>query len=109
MLDAVAGVQPQSETVWRQADRYEVPRISFVNKMDRVGASLDRTMDTLRHRLAANPVAIQLPLGSESSFRGVLDLMNCKAFVYSSGETRPRKKGLCPTRSRNVSLSTGTP
>lgn len=96
VLDAVAGVQPQSETVWRQADRYEVPRICFVNKMDRVGASLDRTMDTLRHRLAANPVAIQLPLGSESSFRGVLDLMNCKAFVYSSGENTPPEEGPVP-------------
>ncbi len=96
VLDAVAGVQPQSETVWRQADRYEVPRICFVNKMDRVGASLDRTMDTLRHRLAANPVAIQLPLGSESSFRGVLDLMNCKAFVYSSGENTPPQEGPVP-------------
>ena len=96
VLDAVAGVQPQSETVWRQADRYEVPRICFVNKMDRVGASLDRTMDTLRHRLAANPVAIQLPLGSESSFRGVLDLMNCKAFVYSGGENTPPEEGPVP-------------
>ena len=96
VLDAVAGVQPQSETVWRQADRYEVPRICFVNKMDRVGASLDRTMDTLRHRLAANPVAIQLPLGSESTFRGVLDLMNCKAFVYSSGENTPPEEGPVP-------------
>ena len=96
VLDAVAGVQPQSETVWRQADRYKVPRICFVNKMDRVGASLDRTMDTLRHRLAANPVAIQLPLGSESSFRGVLDLMNCKAFVYSSGENTPPEEGPVP-------------
>ena len=91
VLDAVAGVQPQSETVWRQADRYEVPRICFVNKMDRVGASLDHTMDTLRHRLAANPVAIQLPLGSESSFRGVLDLMNSRSIVYSGDDDTPEE------------------
>ena len=91
VLDAVAGVQPQSETVWRQADRYEVPRICFVNKMDRVGASLDHTMDTLRHRLAANPVAIQLPLGSESSFRGVLDLMNNRSIVYSGDDDSPEE------------------
>ena len=91
VLDAVAGVQPQSETVWRQADRYEVPRICFVNKMDRVGASLDHTMDTLRHRLAANPVAVQLPLGSESSFRGVLDLMHCKSLVYSGDGDAPEE------------------
>ena len=96
VLDAVAGVQPQSETVWRQADRYEVPRICFVNKMDRVGASLDHTMDTLRHRLSANPVAIQLPLGAESSFRGVLDLMNSKAFVYSDGENGPPEEAPVP-------------
>ena len=95
VLDAVAGVQPQSETVWRQADRYEVPRICFVNKMDRVGASLDHTMDTLRHRLAANPVAIQLPLGSESSFRGVLDLMNCRSLVYSE-DNEPPEEGPVP-------------
>lgn len=91
VLDAVAGVQPQSETVWRQADRYEVPRICFVNKMDRVGASLDHTMDTLRHRLAANPVAIQLPLGTESSFRGVLDLMNSRSIVYSGDDDTPEE------------------
>ena len=96
VLDAVAGVQPQSETVWRQADRYEVPRICFVNKMDRVGASLDRTMDTLRHRLGANPVAVQLPLGTESSFCGVLDLMNSKAIVYSRGEDAPPEEGPVP-------------
>ena len=86
VLDAVAGVQPQSETVWRQADRYHVPRICFVNKMDRVGASLDRTMDALKHRLGANPVATQLPLGEESSFRGILDLLHCKALVYTDGD-----------------------
>ena len=75
VLDAVAGVQPQSETVWRQADTYKVPRICFVNKMDRVGASLERTIDSIKRRLHANPVAIQIPIGSEVAFRGVGDLL----------------------------------
>jgi elongation factor G len=82
VLDAVAGVQPQSETVWRQADRYHVPRICFVNKMDRTGASFDRVIDTIRHRLKGNPVAIQCPVGSEGTFHGVLDLIEGKAFLY---------------------------
>ena len=86
VLDAVAGVQPQSETVWRQADRYHVPRICFVNKMDRVGADVDRTMDMLKRRLAANPVAVQLPIGSESSFTGIIDLLEGKALVFLNGE-----------------------
>jgi elongation factor G len=96
VLDSVAGVQPQSETVWRQADRYEVPRICFVNKMDRVGASLDRTIETLKHRLAANAVAIQLPLGSESSFRGVLDLMHERALIYSDSDSMVPEEGPVP-------------
>jgi elongation factor G len=68
VLDAVAGVQPQSETVWRQADTYKVPRIAFVNKMDRVGASYERTIESMKRRLRANPVPIQLPIGEEDSF-----------------------------------------
>src|SRR5512142_1563001 len=71
IFDAVQGVEPQSETVWRQADRYGVPRICFVNKMDRVGASYDYSIDSIRQRLGANPIAMQLPIGSESSFAGV--------------------------------------
>ena len=82
VLDAVAGVQPQSETVWRQADRYNVPRICFVNKMDRVGADFERTVDTMRHRLMANPVPVQLPLVIEDTFEGIVDLMDCRAHVY---------------------------
>ena len=73
VLDAVAGVQPQSETVWRQADTYNVPRICFVNKMDRVGASYERTIESVRRRLKGNPVAVQIPLGAEDQFRGVVD------------------------------------
>ncbi len=82
VFDAVQGVEPQSETVWRQADRYHVPRICFVNKMDRVGASYERTIDMVRERLGANPLAMQLPIGSESSFRGVVDLLTEKAYVW---------------------------
>ena len=82
VLDAVAGVQPQSETVWRQADTYKVPRIAFVNKMDRVGASYERTIDSMRRRLQANPVAIQLPMGEEDQFQGVIDLIGGRSFQY---------------------------
>src|SRR5512139_3439995 len=76
IFDAVQGVEPQSETVWRQADRYNVPRICFVNKMDRVGASYERTIEMIRQRLGANPVPIQMPIGVEASFRGVVDLFD---------------------------------
>ncbi len=82
VFDAVAGVEPQSETVWRQADRYHVPRICFVNKMDRVGADFQRTVDSIAHRLKANPVAIQIPIGGEDSFRGVVDLVDEKAYLF---------------------------
>ncbi|MCD6555096.1 MAG: elongation factor G [Anaerolineae bacterium] len=82
VFDAVAGVEPQSETVWRQADRYGVPRICFVNKMDRVGANFWRTVEMIRERLAANPVAIQIPIGVEGSFRGVVDLLEMQALIY---------------------------
>mgnify|MGYP005844144765 CR=1 FL=1 len=83
VFDAVAGVEPQSETVWRQADRYQVPRICFVNKMDRVGASFERTIEMIVDRLGANPLPIQLPLGVEDSFKGVIDLFSMKAFVFT--------------------------
>ena len=79
---AVGGVEPQSETVWRQADRYKVPRIAFVNKMDRAGADFERAVEMMRTRLAANAVPIQLPLGSEDMFAGVIDLINMKAIRY---------------------------
>ena len=82
VFDGVAGVEPQSETVWRQADRYDVPRICFVNKMDRAGADLDRTVAMIRERLGAQPVVVQLPLGIEASFRGVIDLLEERAWVY---------------------------
>ncbi len=82
VFDAVAGVEPQSETVWRQADKYHVPRICFVNKMDRTGANFDRTVDMIKERLGAKPVPIQLPIGTEDRFRGIVDLMENKAVMY---------------------------
>src|SRR5512136_533881 len=91
VFDAVAGVEPQSETVWRQADRYGVPRICFVNKMDRLGASYERTIDMIRQRLGANPVAVQIPIGSEDLFQGIVDLIERQAIMYCGEEhTEPR-------------------
>ncbi len=83
ILDAVAGVEAQSETVWRQADKYHVPRICFINKMDRVGADFNRTVDMIEERLRARPVALHQPIGSESSFKGMFDLVNKKALIFS--------------------------
>ena len=82
VFDSVAGVEPQSETVWRQADKYGVPRMCFVNKMDRVGANFYRCVDMIVDRLGANPLVLQLPLGSESNFKGVVDLILMKAIVW---------------------------
>jgi elongation factor G len=82
VFDAVNGVEPQSETVWRQADRYRVPRIAFVNKMDRVGADFFGTIEQMRTKLRANPVAVQIPLGTEDAFLGVVDLIEGCAYVY---------------------------
>jgi elongation factor G len=82
IFDAVAGVEPQSETVWRQADRYGVPRICFVNKMDRPGADLERTIRMIEDRLQAKPLAVQLPIGAEAGFQGMLDLLTRKAWTF---------------------------
>jgi elongation factor G len=82
VFDSVAGVEPQSETVWRQADKYRVPRICFVNKMDRIGANFKRTFDQIISKLQGNPVAIQLPIGAEDKFAGVVDLIRMKAITY---------------------------
>jgi len=82
VFDAVSGVEPQSETVWRQADKYRVPRICFVNKMDRIGADFKRTLEQITTKLQGNPVAIQLPIGSEDKFKGVVDLVRMKAITY---------------------------
>ena len=82
VFDAVQGVEPQSETVWRQADRYGVPRICFINKMDRVGASYERSIESIRDRLGANPIPVQLPVGSEGDFQGVVDLFEMNAILW---------------------------
>jgi len=83
VFDAVHGVEPQSETVWRQADKYGVPRICFVNKMDKMGADFEHAVDTIRKRLNARPVAIQIPIGQEAKFKGVIDLISMKAIVWN--------------------------
>ena len=82
LFDSVAGVEPQSETVWRQADKYRVPRIAYINKMDRIGADFSRGVQTMIDRLGANPVPVQLPIGAEADFRGIVDLIGMKAVIY---------------------------
>jgi elongation factor G len=82
LFDSVAGVEPQSETVWRQADKYHVPRIAFINKMDRIGADFDMSIQTMIDRLGAHPVPVQLPIGAEADLRGIIDLVGMKAIIY---------------------------
>ena len=82
VFDAVAGVEPQTETVWRQADKYSVPRMCFVNKMDRIGADFGRTVSMIRDRLDAVPAVVQLPIGVEGTFCGVVDLLRMEALVW---------------------------
>ncbi len=86
VLCSVGGVQPQTETVWRQADRYKIPRIIFINKMDRTGANFYRVHDQVRDRLRANAIAIQLPIGSENEFRGIVDLVKMSAYIYTNDQ-----------------------
>jgi elongation factor G len=83
VFDAVHGVEPQSETVWRQADKYGVPRFCFINKMDKMGADFEHAVDTIRKRLNARPVAIQIPIGQEAAFKGVVDLIQMKAIIWN--------------------------
>src|SRR5947199_5643445 len=82
VFDGVAGVEPQSETVWRQADKYGVPRICFINKLDRAGASFERSFNSILTRLGANPVALQIPIGLEDQFKGVVDLIAMKGLIW---------------------------
>ena len=96
VFDAVQGVEPQSETVWRQADRYGVPRICFVNKMDRVGASYERTIESIKDRLGANPIPMQLPIGFEATFRGVVDLLTMTAVQWEDDLGREPKHSDIP-------------
>ncbi|HQN05320.1 MAG TPA: elongation factor G [Anaerolineaceae bacterium] len=86
VFDATQGVEPQSETVWRQADRYGVPRICFINKMDRIGASYEESVDSIRRRLGANPIPMQIPIGTEGNFRGVVDLLTREAMVWEDAQ-----------------------
>ena len=96
VFDAVAGVEPQSETVWRQADRYSVPRICFINKMDRAGANFWGTLDQIKERLGANPLPIQLPIGLESGFQGVIDLIDQEALTFGASANDPIVRGPIP-------------
>ena len=82
LFDSVSGVQPQTETVWRQGDKYKVPRICFVNKMDKAGADFEHVIETIRKRLGARPVATQIPIGAEAKFKGVVDLIEMKAILW---------------------------
>src|SRR5229473_6722288 len=105
VFDAVAGVEPQSETVWRQADKYAVPRICFVNKMDRTGASFERTLQMIVDRLGANPVPVQIPMGSESGYRGVIDLLEQKALTFGDKPTDPVTEGPIPEEFKDAAIS----
>jgi len=96
VLDAVAGVEAQSETVWRQADRYKVPRICFINKMDRVGADFYHTVSMMDERLQANAVPIQMPWGKESQFKGVINLIDGKAWLFSDDVNVPPAESPVP-------------
>lgn len=93
VFESVSGVQPQSETVWRQADKHNVPRMCFINKMDRLGADFDFAVGTIKDKLNANPVPIQIPIGSEANFKGLVDLIHMKAYVYEEGDipTEPKE------------------
>lgn len=96
VFDSVAGVEPQSETVWRQADKYRVPRICFVNKMDRIGASFERTVAMIIDRLGVKPAVIQLPIGAESDFQGIIDLVENKAIIWTDDLGRDRQETEIP-------------
>lgn len=102
VFDAVQGVEPQSETVWRQADRYSVPRICFVNKMDRIGASFERTIDSIKTRLGANALPLQYPIGSESGFKGVVDLLNNRAIYYDDEFGREERYAEVPEELKEI-------
>ena len=104
VLCAVGGVQPQSETVWRQANKYGVPRMAFVNKMDRTGANFDKVVEQLKSRLGAYPVPMQLPIGAEENFEGVVDLIKMKSIIWDMSQpghvVRVRRSPGCISSSR---------
>ena len=100
VFDSVAGVEPQSETVWRQADKYSVPRIAYINKMDRTGASFEKSVETMIDRLAAPAVPIQLPIGAEGDFKGIIDLVEMKATFYKDDLGKDQTSSTSRTTSR---------
>ncbi|MGF1427986.1 elongation factor G [Kitasatospora sp. LaBMicrA B282] len=104
VFDAVAGVEPQSESVWRQADRYGVPRLAFVNKLDRAGADLDAAVDSIRTRLHTVPLVVQLPIGAEDGFTGVVDLVRMRSLVWADGRLELRE-GEVPDQLREAALA----
>ena len=115
VFDAVAGVEPQTETVWRQANKYNVPRMCFVNKMDRIGADFYRCLDMIKDRLDANAAVVQLPIGAESEFQGVIDLLQMKALVWDDGmgeelrdRRHPRRRSSTTPRPGATSSSTSS-
>ena len=110
VFDAVAGVEPQTETVWRQANKYHVPRICFVNKMDRIGADFFRCVDMIRDRLDCVPAVIQLPIGAESGYLGIIDLTTMKATIYHDDDKgeKLRRASTSPRSTRSRPTSTAT-
>jgi elongation factor G len=102
VFDAVGGVEPQSETVWRQADKYRVPRICFVNKMDRIGADFARTLGQIETKLGANPVAVQLPIGAEDGFAGIVDLVEMRAILWDGDKTHEPRIGEIPAEMQDL-------
>ena len=100
---AVGGVEPQSETVWRQADRYNVPRIAFVNKMDRTGADFYNVIDMIKERFDANPVPLVLPIGSGDKFLGIVDLIRNEALLYTSEDGSTFEYGEIPDDMKEIS------
>ena len=115
VFDSVAGVEPQTETVWRQANKYNVPRMCFVNKMDRTGANFFRTVEMIETRLEATPAVVQLPIGSEADFKGVVDLVKMKAIIWDGDDKgavyheRGHRPGASRPRPRSGATSCSTP
>lgn len=106
LFSAVEGVEPQSETVWHQADQYRVPRIAYINKMDRVGADFAAAVESIRQKLGANPIAVQLPLGAEDEFAGVIDLFALRAIVFDEASLGARYEAVeIPERYRDAALA----
>jgi elongation factor G len=105
LFDSVAGVEPQSETVWRQADKYKVPRIAYINKMDRIGANFDQGVQTMIDRLGAHPVPIQLPIGAEADFRGIIDLVEMKAITYNDDLGKDVVEGEIPDDHKDIAAA----